>query len=212
MSRLTRPILLASVITMALSAQEPRMGLALNLVMPAGSFRSTTYAPTVQLPGGQEEGYDVGLGAQFTMSFPLETRTALRLNLSGQTVRGTNTSPGATTLTLEHNLFSVGAEMQFFSGSAYRHRGAYLLAGLCADFESFNRGESAPYHYDDQWEATTRKARTAATFGVGRTFGYDGGLRFTLEAVYHKTLSGNDLARQEPPSTDFLKLSFGCVF
>lgn len=212
MSPLNRTLLLAGLISATLTAQEPRMGLGLNLILPTGGFRSTSYGPTAELPRGQEEGYDVGVGAQFTMSFPLDTRTAVRLNLSGHSVRGTNTAPGEATLTLEHNLFSLGAEMQFFSGSAYRHRGAYLLAGVCADFESFSRGYG---DWDMQFgtpDSTTRKSRTAATFGVGRTFGYDSGMRFTLEGVYHKTLSGNDPARMEPPSTDFLKISFGWIF
>lgn len=201
-------LLLLPALATVLSAQEPRFGLGLNLVIPAGGFRSTAYGPTTALPYGQEEGYDIGLGAQFTLSFPLDARTAVRLNLSGHSARGTNTAPGFESLTLEHGMFSLGAEMQFFSGSAYRHRGAYLLAGVSADFESFSRG----YVDDYTWDQTTRKGRFGGTLGVGRTFGYDSGLRYTMELVYHKTLSGDDRNRQEPPSTDFLRISFGWVF
>ena len=38
------------------------------------------------------------------------------------------------------------------------------------------------------------------------------GTRFTLEATYHKSLTGNDATQGDPPSTDFVRVSFGWVF
>jgi hypothetical protein len=206
---MTRPLLLAAALAATAQAQEAHLGLAFGLLMPTGTLRSTTYGPTTTVPVPQTEGYDLGLGAQFTASFPLDQRTAIRLNVNGHSSTGTNVAPGYTTLNLEHSIFSVGAEMQFFSGSAYRHRGAYLFAGLSADFESFDRSSG-----DVGWDntATTRKSRSGASLGVGRTFGYEGGYRFTVELAYHKTLSGTDAARLDPPSSDFFKMNFGWVF
>jgi len=48
--------------------------------------------------------------------------------------------------------------------------------------------------------------------GIGHSFGYDAGMRFNLEATFHKTLTGNDVGAGDPPSTDFVKLGFGWVF
>ena len=65
---------------------------------------------------------------------------------------------------------------------------------------------------DNNSTDTTRKSRLAGTFGVGHSFGYGGGARFNLEVTFHKTLTGNDSAKHEPPSADFMKVSFGWVF
>ena len=205
----TRTFILAALVAANAQAQEAHLGLAFGLLMPTSAFRSTTYGPTTTVPVSQTEGYDLGMGAQFTASFPLDQRTAIRLNINGHNTNGTNVARGYTTLNLEHSIFSVSAEMQFFSGSAYRHRGAYLFAGLSADFETFDRSSG-----DVGWDSTstTRKSRGGATLGVGRTFGYEGGYRFTIELAYHKTLNGTDAARQDPPSSDFFKMNFGWVF
>ena len=88
----------------------------------------------------------------------------------------------------------------------------------CADFERFERtfGDFDDYDYYDYWHNddidTTRKSRLGGNFGIGHTFGFDAGVRFTMEATFHKTLNGNDSANDDPPNTDFVRLSFGCVF
>ncbi len=50
------------------------------------------------------------------------------------------------------------------------------------------------------------------SLGFGHSFGYDAGLRFTLEATYHKTLTSHDVDAGDPPATDFVKVGFGFVF
>lgn len=191
-----------------LQAQEPHYGVALNLVFPTGDFRNVTYPATASTTSPQHEGYDVGLGAQFTVSFPLDQKVALRLNVGGQSTDGSNTAAGYDKINLRHQIFSVGGELQLFFDNAYRHRGPYVLGGISADFERFDRSFGEP-NYD--FTVTTRKSRMGAVMGFGHTFGYDAG-RFTLEGVFHKTISGNNTANYEPPSTDFVKLSLGWVF
>ncbi len=210
----------------ALQAQQPRMGLALSLGFPTGAFRSTDYPalgtfPADRYESAQREGYDLGLGGQFTISFPVDPKLAIRLNFNGMVTDGSNTVVGTNALgdyrkvNLQHQIWSLGGEMQFFTQSAYRHRGTYFLAGLAADFERFDRsfGDlNNNYDYNGYDVDTTRKSRLGGNFGIGHTFGYDAGLRFTLEATFHKTLTGNDEVKGDPPSSDFVRISFGCVF
>lgn len=206
------PILIAATgLTPPLLAQEPHFGFGLNLGFPTGDFRSRTYPPTADVTSPQKEGYDVGLGGQFTISFPVDPKVAVRMNIGGQTTDGSNTASGYDTINLQHQLFSVGGELQVFpgSGSAYRHQGTYLLGGVSADFERFDRSFGHP-NWDDT--DTTRKSRMGGTVGIGHSFGYDAFGRFTLEGAFHKTLSGNDVGAGDPPSTDFVKVSFGWVF
>jgi len=225
MKRMMIPALLALVgAGPALHAQQPRMGLALNLAFPTGMFRNTDYPALALIPANryesaQKEGYDLGLGGQFTLSFPIDPKFAFRLNINGMVTNGSNTVVGFNEkgdyrkVNLQHQIWSVGGEMQFFTESAFRHRGTYFLAGLSGDFERFDRsfGNFDWDNYLDDVD-TTRKSRLGGTFGIGHTFGYDAGTRFTLEAVYHKTLTGNDETKADPPSTDFVRLSFGVVF
>ena len=107
-------------------------------------------------------------------------------------------------------MFNLGGDLQFFpQGTAFRHRGLYFVAGLSADFEQFDRSFGDPqYDYTD----TTRKSRLGGSIGIGHSFGYDAGMRFTMEATFHKTLTGNDVSAGDPPSTDFVKVGFGFVF
>lgn len=195
----------------ALEAQDPRFAGALNLILPTGGFRSTTYGPSASLPVSQEEGYDLGLGGQFTISFPVDPKLALRLNLSGHVVDGSNTAPGYDDINLRHYMFSVGGDLQIFTVSAHRHRGTYFLAGVSADFERFDRSFD---DIEDSWADvdTVRKSRLGGNVGIGHTFGYDAGVRFNLEATFHATLNGKDESKGDPPSTDFVRLSFGFVF
>jgi hypothetical protein len=134
------------------------------------------------------------------------------MNFGGQATSGSNTAAGYAKQNLQHNIFSLGGEFQLFvNGSAFRHRGTYFFFGPSADFERWD------YTYDDHndynYDYTTyeRKSRMGATFGFGNTFGSQAG-RFNMEFGFHKTLSGNDAAKGEPPSADFVKLSFGWVF
>lgn len=189
---------------------SPRLGFALNLAFPTGEFRSKTYPPTADVLASQTEGYDIGLGGQFTLSFPLDQAVALRLNFGGQVTNGSNTAPGYEKLDLQHNIFSIGTEFQFFvNGSARRHRGTYFLLGPSADFERFDVGRHDDYDFDAEF--TERKSRLGANFGIGHTFGLEAA-RFTFEATFHKTVSGNDRAKGDPPNADFVKVSFGWVF
>lgn len=195
---------------LALQAQEARVGFGLNLGFPAGGFRSTTYAPTPSINASQNEGYDLGLGGQFTLSFPVDTMAAVRFNLNGMTTHGSNTAPGYSKINLEHSILSLGGDFQFFlNGSAQRHRGTFLIAGVSADFERFDRSFGDP---NVDYTTTERKSRMGGNFGFGHSFGRGGGIRFTMEGTYHKTLTGNDEARYDPPSTDYFRLSFGWVF
>ncbi len=136
---------------------------------------------------------------------------SIRLNLSGHAVDGSNTAPGYDAINLRHYMFSVGGDLQIFTVSAHRHRGTYFLAGVSADFERFDRSFD---DIGDPWSDvdTTRKSRLGGNVGIGHTFGYDAGVRFNLEATFHATLNGKDEAKGEPPSTDFVRLSFGFVF
>ena len=210
---LALPLLLAA--TPALQAQSPHLGFSLNLMVPTGDFASQGYPAYYSPSSGrvipaQKETYDLGLGGSFTASFPMDRNLALRFNLSATSARGTNRAPGEATINLPHSMVSLGGDLQIFpNATALRHRGLYFVAGLSADFEQFDRSFGDP-----TWDSTdtTHKSRLGATAGIGHSFGYDAGSRFTLEASFHKTLSGNDVAGGNPPSTDFLKVSFGWVF
>ena len=203
-------LLIVAGLTPTLQAQDPHFGFALNLGFPTGDFRNKTYPPSGGL-GAQTEGYDVGLGGQFTISVPVDPKVAIRMNIGGQTTDGTNTVPGEETINLRHQMFSLGGEVQVFpgAGSAYRHQGTYLLGGVSADFERFDRSFGNP---NVDFTDTTRKSRLGGTLGIGHSFGSDAFGRFTLEGAFHKTLTGNDSNAGDPPSTDFVKLSLGWVF
>jgi len=207
------PLLLAS--GGALRAQSPHMGFSLNLLFPTGEFANKTYPAYYSPSAGytippQKETYDVGLGGSFTVSFPVDRSLAIRLNLSGSAENGTNRAPGETTINLRHSQFNLGGDLQIFpDGTAFRHRGLYFVVGLSADFEQFDRSFGDPlYDYTD----TTRKSRMGGSIGIGHSFGYDAGARFTLEATFHKTLTAHDVEAGDPPATDFVKVGFGFVF
>jgi hypothetical protein len=207
------PLLLAS--GGALRAQSPHIGFSLNLLFPTGEFASKTYPAYFSPSAGytippQKETYDVGLGGSFTVSFPVDRSLAIRLNLSGSAENGTNRAPGETTINLRHSQFNLGGDLQIFpDGTAFRHRGLYFVVGLSADFEQFDRSFGDPlYDYTD----TTRKSRMGGSIGLGHSFGYDAGARFTLEATFHKTLTAHDVEAGDPPATDFVKVGFGFVF
>ena len=206
-SLLVLPLLLGSGV--ALKAQSPHMGFSLNLTLPTGDFASKTY-PDPLAP--QKETYDAGLGGSFTVSFPTDRNLAVRLNLSGSSEDGINRSPGYADLNLRHSIFSLGGDLQIFpQGTAFRHRGLYFVAGLSADFERFSASQgSDPSYYPDY---STNKTRLGGSVGIGHSFGYDAGMRFTMEATFHKTLTGtSDNVVDMTPSADFARLAFGFVF
>ena len=225
MKRMMLPALLALVGTgPALHAQQPRMGVALNVAFPTGKFRNIDYPALAVIPAdryesAQKEGYDLGVGGQFTISFPVDPHLAFRLNINGMVTNGSNTVVGFNAaedyrkINLQHQIWSIGGELQFFTQSAFRHRGTYFLAGLSGDFERFDRsfGDFEWDNYFDEVD-TTRKSRLGGTIGIGHTFGFDAGTRFTLEGVFHKTLTSKDETKGDPPSTDFIRVSFGVVF
>lgn len=193
----------------ALGAQSPNYGLAISMGIPMGEFRETTYPPTTSVPVVQVEGYDIGIGGQFTMSMPLQKNLAFRFGISGMETEGTNTAAGYDTITLKHTLFSISGEIQVFFDDAYWHRGPYVVGGVSGDFERFER--SFDYYY---WGVSdvTRKNRLGGMVGIGHTFGGGGGLKFMLEASLHSTLTGKNPELDEPPASDFLKIVFGFVF
>jgi hypothetical protein len=213
-----RPLALSAVFLAGsmLSAQTPHFGASLNLNIPMGEFASHTLAPTADFGLPQKVTYDVGLGGQFTASFPVDPKLAFRLEVFGQSESGRQHADGYSDLNLRHQIIGVGAEMQIFlgDGNANRYRGLYLVAGISADFERFD----TTYEYRDYgyWYTDTvdsnSKSRMGLLVGVGHAFGYGGGPRFTMEAVYHKSLTGTSTSAGDPPSTDFLRLGFGFMF
>lgn len=206
------PMLLAS--GSALRAQSPHFGFSINLLFPTGDFNNKNYPPYIDTYGNlvptQKEGYDLGLGGTFFMSFPVDRSLAVRMSFSGAANTGTNTAPGQATINLRHSEFNLGGELEVFpNGTAYRHRGLYFLGGISADFEQFDRSFGDP-NWD--YTNTTRKSRMGATVGIGHSFGYDAGARFNLEFTFHKTITGNNVDAGDPPNTDYLKLGLGWVF
>ncbi len=203
-------LMLAAGLAPVLQAQDPHFGFGLNILFPTGDFRDTTYPASAEVTAPQHEGYDLGLGGQFTVSFPVDPNVAVRLNVSGQATKGTNTAAGYDTINLKHRMFTLGGDVQLFpGGGAFRHQGTYLLGGLGADFERFDRSFGDP---DWDYTETSRKSRLGGSLGVGHSFGYSSVGHFTMEGIYHKTLTGNDEGAGDPPSTDFVKVSLGFVF
>lgn len=193
-----------------LAAQEPRFGLSVNLAVPTGGFSSTTYPPDAYMDAPTKESYDTGLGIQFSLALPVDKAMAVRFSLAGESFSGKATAPGYVGLNLEQRMISLGAEGQFFlaNGSAYRQSGAYLLAGVSADFERFESSYGDPYYDDGQ---SLNKTRLGGLLGVGCTFRRPGGLRYLVEAAYHKTLTNKDTSAGDPPASDFIRFSFGVV-
>jgi hypothetical protein len=194
-----------------LAAQEPHFGLGIGLSIPTGKFNSTSYS----YPDGttSTEGYDTTLGGQFTVSFPVDQRLALRLDVYGQSTTGTDTAPALPTYNLQHDLFSLGGEAQYFpgNGDAYRHRGGYLLGGLSMDLERF-RSRFFDLDYD------VNKTRLGGLVGAGYSFRPFGRWRTNAELAFHKTLSAYDTNAQPTvgnpaaPPADFVRLTYGVVF
>jgi hypothetical protein len=190
-----------------LAAQNAHLGVAVNLGVPTGAFSSTTYSDASQ------ESYDPGLGFQFTASFPVDRSLAFRLNLGGNTFRGKYDQPGNYRQDVQDAMFSVGGEAQIFlaDGNAMRHLGSYFIGGMALDLEKFSASDSG---YDPSFFPNTvvNKSRLAVVAGFGHSFPYAGRWRWTLEAVYHKTLTSYDTNAGDPPPADFVRISAGFVF
>jgi hypothetical protein len=215
MRHLTCPAL-ALVCAGALQAQSPNFGLSLFLSIPTGRFAEAKFdcEDKYGYPYIATDGYDVGVGGNFTMSFPLQNTLAFRVGVGGMSSRGTSTAPGYETLFLRHTLFSLSGEFQIFFDDAYRHRGAYLIAGISGDFEKFECS------YDDNWDSENdwyrevnveRKSRLAGNVGIGHTF-YGSDIKFATEITYHSTLTNKDFSLGNPIPSDFIRISFGLVF
>ena len=213
---------LPTLITLALAAgplaaQEPMYGLGMVVAGPVGALNSTTYA------SGAAESYNSGLGAQFTVSWPLDRSLAVRLNLGGTTYNGTATQ-GASNWNLYDATVSFGAEAEYFlgAGNANRHLGTYLIAGLALDFERFSTSSWDPYTVSSAID----KNRLGANAGLGHTFRSYRRWCWTLEAVYHQTLTdtatnagagafpAGKYTRLVPgtPASDGFKLVLGMAF
>lgn len=201
-----------------LAAQEAHFGLGLSLAIPTGKFDNSTYAspPGVQNGVPSTESYDSTLGGQFTVSFPVDERLALRLDIYGQSTTGTDSAPGFQSYNLQHDLFSLGGEAQYFpgTGDAYRHRGAYLVGGLSMDLERFRSS-----YGDTNWTGyDVNKTRLGGLAGVGYSFRPYGRWRTNAEVAFHKTLSAYDTNAQPTvgnpatPPADFVRLTYGVVF
>jgi hypothetical protein len=190
------------------AAQEAHLGLGVILGVPTGALNSTSY------PDGATENYNNGLGAQFTVSWPVDRSLAMRLNVSGITFDGTGSAPQTYNWNVQDSVFSVGGEAEIFlaDGSAYRHLGTYLIGGLHGDFERFSASDYDPSVFA---ATTVNKTRLAATVGIGHTFRSYGRFHWSVEAAYHKTLTGtdsNDKAGVGFPSADYFKLYTGVSF
>jgi hypothetical protein len=205
-------ILAASVLALTtaapLAAQTPNFGVGVILGVPTGALNSASYGD------GSSETYNTGFGAQFTASWPVEQNLALRLNVSAITFDGTGSAPRTYNWNVQDSMFSVGGEAEIYlpDGNAQRHLGTYLIGGLHTDFERFSASDYDPTYFA---ATTVNKTRLAATAGVGHTFRAYGRYHWTLEAAYHKTLTGtdsNDSAGVGFPASDYLKVYAGFAF
>ena len=199
-----------------LAAQEPHFGLGISLSVPTGAMNGTNYPPSGNVTSPAHESYNSTLGGQFTVSFPMDLKTALRLDVYGEGSNGTNTAPGYVDVDLHHSLLSIGGEFQVFPGmgSAERHRGGYLVGGLSMDLERFSSDLGYPYGYS----ASTDVTRLGGLVGVGYSFRPYRGWHSNVEVDFHKTLTGTDAgtgaASGTPgtPASDSLRFTYGIIF
>ncbi|MBP1628271.1 MAG: hypothetical protein H6Q00_2746 [Holophagaceae bacterium] len=207
MSRIQLPLFLVLGASLAAQAQEPRIGLGLNLSFPTAAFARSEYAPVLQGDPNQVETYDLGVGAQLTASFPLDQHVAFRAVMAYQSTSG-NYTDGYDRINLQHNVFSLGGEIHIFPESAYRQRGPYLFGGLSADFERFDRSYG---EVNVDYTESYNKSRLGGTVGIGNSFPM-GSSRWILEAAYHTSLTSTDVSAGNPPATSFVRVTVGWVF
>jgi hypothetical protein len=192
-------------------AQSPNAALTIGFTIPTGEFREKIYLPTPDEDFFKKEGYDVGFGCGFSLSFPMNLNMALRTGIGFVSSGGTNTAPGYETIFLRHNNVMLTGELQFFTKNAYRHAGTYFVAGISGNFERFERS------FDKNWDSWSEKdvdrtSRLGGIVGIGHTFYSNGGLNFVTELSFHTTLTGKDFYREEPPAANYIKISFGMAF
>jgi hypothetical protein len=197
-----------------LLAQEPHFGLGVIVGIPTGGLSSTSYGPNASFGYPSQEKYDTGLGVQFTVSWPVDRSLAMRLNVSAIGYSGTGSSPVTSNWNLQDDVFSLGGEAEVFlpDGNAMRHVGTYLIGGLHMDFERFSASDYDPSYFP---ATSVNKNRLALTAGIGHAFRSYGRYRWTLEAVYHKTLTETDSDNSAGvgfPASDNVKLYFGFGF
>jgi len=186
-----------------LAAQDVHLGVGVDLGIPTGDFSSST-------AGGYSQSYNTNLGARISASFPVDRNLAVRLSLGGTTFTGTAGFPDGTSTNLQDDMFTLGGEAQLFlaNGNAARHIGSYLIGGAEVDFERFSASTTDP-NFDPY--AVANRTRMALVAGFGHSFRTYGRGRWTMEAAYHKTLTGVDTPNGFPPA-DYLRLSVGMVF
>jgi len=201
-------MLIISTLGAPLMANDPHVGFALGLGFPIGEFKSRYFEDISHR--FWSDSYDTGIGGQFWLSFPTDQKVAFRLNLGGMSTNGRAMCSNGDYRNLRHQVFSLGGDLQLFTENAYRHKGLYFIGGLSADFERFD--ESLYDIQEDYPMVTSRKSRLGGNFGIGHSFSFASGLRFTVEGVYHKTLTGTNRAVGDPIATDSLRTNFGLVF
>ena len=213
-SKKARSLVLVLALGAPLAAQDPHFGIGLSLSVPTGGLRSKDYPPAGGAAVPSNESYGAGLGGQFTASFPMDRKTALRLDIYSDASNGTNSAPGYVDYDLRHSLFSLGGELQVFpgNGDANRHRGGYLVGGLSMDLERFESNLGYLYWYS----VSANRTRLGGLAGWGYSFRPFGGWRSNAEVAFHKTLSGTDSSPDAStpgtPAADFLRFTYGLVF
>lgn len=198
-----------------LAAQEPHFGVGIALSVPTGALNSTNYPPSGTVTSPANESYNSTLGGQFTVSFPMDIKSAIRLDVYGESSTGVNRAVGEPDISLRHRLLSIGGELQVFPGlgNAERHRGGYLVGGLSLDIERFESDQGAPF-----FGPSIDRNRLGGTVGAGYSFRPYGYWRSNMEVAYHKTLSNTDAgsmaasATPGTPAADFIRFTYGIVF
>jgi TolB-like protein len=171
--------------------------------IPVGDFGGVGIPATPDFQVPQSQGYDLGFGARFTMTFPLLSQfLAFRAGAGFAHNGGSNTAPGYPDLDLGYLAIGASGELQFFFGESYQHRGTYIFGAAAINNETF---------YESDTSYTERRMRLGATAGLGHTFSArTGGGGLTVELAYHATLSGADAGG--PVAADYIRLGVGYVF
>jgi hypothetical protein len=173
--------------------------------IPMGEFGGMDVPATPAMPVAQSEGYDPGVTARFTMTFPLFFRyLGLRAGAGFAYNTGANTAYGYKDLGLTYIAFGASGELQIFFDESYRHRGTYIFGGAAINNETFSESDTS---------FMERKVRLGATAGLGHTFTRPGGRGgWTIELAYHATLSAKDTAAGDKVAADHIRVGVGYVF
>jgi hypothetical protein len=179
-------------------------GLYAGAGVPMGDFGGVDVPATPDFPVLQSQGYDPGLCARLTVTFPLFKKLGFRAGAGFAYNWGTNTAPGYADIGMGYMAVGAGGELQVFFDNAYLHRGPYLFGGATVNNETFTQTGTS---------FTERRVRLGATAGVGHSFrALSGGGGWTIELAYHATLSGKDTASGDPVAADYVRLGVGYVF